>query len=189
MFQSGSVLFVPMYSMKEAKPSLSHSPSHQAMVTRLPNHCIYHKCTWKWEIMTLRKILKKKLEYTCTKRLFSTHQPHRSQDHWSTKRQVTTAHQEPILIYHTRLTTAHNIHLNWSSAWPHCMEGTGSRMTSLRELHTTTIHVVFVLCGDMLDITHHVVLPYTCMSPACTHFDHCIHQTRPKSVGHSLVKW
>ena len=46
MSQSGSVLFVPMYSMKEAKPSFSHSPSHQAMVTRLPNHCIYHKCTY-----------------------------------------------------------------------------------------------------------------------------------------------
>ena len=40
MLKPGSELFVPMYSMKLAKPSLSHRPSHHAMVTRLPNHCI-----------------------------------------------------------------------------------------------------------------------------------------------------
>ena len=38
MWKSGSASLVPMYSTKVAKPSLSHRPSHHAIVTRLPNH-------------------------------------------------------------------------------------------------------------------------------------------------------
>jgi len=41
---SGKSASMQKCSMKAAKPSFSHSPSHQAMVTRLPNHWCASSC-------------------------------------------------------------------------------------------------------------------------------------------------
>ena len=38
IMKPGSVLLVPIYSIKVANPSFNHSPSHHAIVTRFPNH-------------------------------------------------------------------------------------------------------------------------------------------------------
>jgi hypothetical protein len=41
---SGNSASVQKCSIQAAKPSLSHSPSHQDMVTRLPNHWCASSC-------------------------------------------------------------------------------------------------------------------------------------------------